>query len=89
MSDRSSLPYKPTNPRTVRSAERRGWHVVDVGRSSTKVIDGKEKITSWTGLCIWADCYSQSYWVGSYSTGKFAFENYADASMFIFQWTLK
>jgi len=74
------LPYKSTNPRSVRGAKKRGWHVVKVNMS--KISDS----VSWVGLCIWADRSLGSYWVNSYFHREFAFESGADATAFKLKW---
>ena len=74
-----SLPYKSSNPRTVRGARKRGWTVVSPNPSYV------EK-TSWLGLCIWADRSLRGHWVNSFSLREFAFENGADAMAFQLKW---
>lgn len=73
------LPYKPTNPRTVRGAKKRGWTVVTPRNSYV------EK-ASWMGLCIWAERFMSSYWICSFSLREFAFESHADAVTFKLKW---
>lgn len=73
------LPYRPTNPRTVRGAKKRGWTVVEVNLS-------KIENTSWVGLSIWADNYLSGYWVNSFFLRQFAFEKAADATAFQLKW---
>lgn len=74
------LPYKPTNPRTVRGAKKRGWHVVHVELNNLK-----DRI-SWVGLCIWCEINVGGYWVNSYHHREFAFETGADATAFQLKW---
>lgn len=76
------LPYRPTNPRSVRGARKRGWHVVQVDLSKIE-----EKV-SWLGLCIWADNYLGGYWVNSFFNREFAFERGADATAFKLKWSM-
>ena len=71
------LPYKSTNPRTVRGAVKRGWHVVQPQR--------QEKIT-WMGLNIWSERVMQGYWISSYAKNQFALERESDATMFKLKW---
>lgn len=79
MSRNLSLPYKATNPRTVRGAKKRGWHVVEPRRNYP------EK-ASWMGLCIWCDRGTSGYWVASFQRREFAFESGADALAFQMKW---
>lgn len=88
MSRSFALPYLRTNPRTVRTAERRGWHVVDVPTDKNWCDRATGNQTSWLGLQIWTDRHSSGYWVSNLPTKKFAFENAEDASKFLFQWCL-
>lgn len=74
------LPYRPNNPRTVRGAKKRGWHVVDVDL-------GKLTNVSWVGLCIWSECRLGGYWVNSFHLQQFAFESGADATAFKLKWS--
>lgn len=73
------LPYKATNPRSVRGAKKRGWHVVQVRNDVNRDL-------SWMGLCIWADSRLGGYWVNSFSLREFAFESGADALVFKLKW---
>lgn len=82
-----ALPFLKTNPRTVRGAERRGWHVVELPRE-VWIDRGTGNQTSWLGLQIWTDRNSDGYWVSSFGIRKFAFEKVEDASKFLFQWCL-
>lgn len=83
MSHKLGLPHKKENPRTIRGARRKGWHIVESGKS---VFKDDQCVASWTGLNIWAELNSSGYWVSSYSLGQFAFEREEDASMFIVKW---
>ena len=74
------LPYRSTNPRTVRGAKKRSWHVVKVDCSK---MEGR---VSWVGLCIWADVSLKGYWVNSFFHREFAFESAADATAFQLKW---
>ena len=71
------LPFKPTNPRTVRGAQKRGWSVVEPRRMDH---------VSWMGLNIWAERAMTGYWVSSYAKFAFAFERESDAVMFQLKW---
>jgi hypothetical protein len=73
-----NLPYKPHNPRSVRGAVKRGWHVVEV--------DPRKRDVSWMALCIWAECGLGGYWVASHWLKQFAFESGADAVAFKLKW---
>lgn len=74
------LPYRSTNPRTVRGAKKRGWTVVKVDMNK---FEGR---VSWLGLSIWADTSLGGYWVNSFSRREFAFESGADATAFQLKW---
>jgi hypothetical protein len=74
-----TLPYKATNPRTVRGAVKRGWTVV-IPRNNYV-----EK-SSWLGLCIWCEQQMREYWVASFHRREFAFESGADALAFTLKW---
>lgn len=71
------LPFKATNPRTVRGAVKRGWHVVEAKR--------QESVT-WMGLNIWAERSLSGYWISSYAKHQFAFEKASDAVAFQLKW---
>ena len=71
------LPYKASNPRTVRGAKKRGWNVVEPRRMGH---------VSWMGLNIWAERALSGYWVSSYALHSFAFEKESDAVMFQLKW---
>jgi hypothetical protein len=73
-----NLPYKQHNPRSVRGAVKRGWHVVEV--------DTRKLNVSWMGLCIWAERGLGGYWVASHWLKQFAFESGADAVAFKLKW---
>ena len=74
------LPYRASNPRTVRGARKRGWHVVqvDLGKLQDRA--------SWLGLSIWCERAMNGYWVNSFSLREFAFEKGADATAFQLKW---
>ncbi len=72
-------PYKPSNPRSVRGARKRGWHMVQVNSNYVEQV-------SWVGLCIWAERMIGSYWIASFGTRTFAFESGADATLFQLKW---
>jgi hypothetical protein len=76
-------PYKSSNPRTVRGATRKGWHVVEVPRDF-----GEKHKLSWLGVGMWASRHTRGYFVDSFATRQFAFELEEDASRFIFQFVL-
>ena len=78
-----NLPFKKTNPRSIRGAKKRGWHVVKSGTAGFK--NGELKAT-WLGLNIWADSACRGYWVSSFYYGEFAFEDPADATAFTMKW---
>ena len=73
------LPHKATNPRSVRGAVRRGWNTVEVS-------NWKHGVT-WIGLNIWCEMNLNGYWVSSYESGVFAFEDGKDATVFALKWT--
>jgi hypothetical protein len=79
---RYTLPYKKSNPRTVRGARRRGWHVVDVPDDAFKKIN-----QSFLGLMMEADRQCKGYYVTQWQPqAKFAFENIDDAAYFTLRW---
>ena len=73
------LPYRPSNPRTIRGAKKRGWTVVQVRNDYTKDL-------SWMGLNIWTDKNLSGYWMSSFHYREFAFENPSDALLFKLKW---
>lgn len=73
------LPYKSSNPRTVRGAKKRGWTVIKPNPNYV------ERIT-WLGLNIWCERGSAGYWVSSFSLREFAFEKGSDALAFQIKW---
>jgi len=79
MSRNLGLPYKPTNPRSVRGAKKRGWTVISVDLKYVKD-------TSWLGLNIWCDRQMGGYWVSSFMLREFAFEDGKDAVAFKLKW---
>jgi len=80
MSRCQSLPYKASNPRSVRGAKSRGWYVVNADKKKWK------ETCSWLGLNIWTDRACSGYWVASWHNGEFAFENGRDATAFTLMW---
>jgi hypothetical protein len=74
-----NLPYKRNNPRSIRGACRRGWHVVE--------IDLRKRDVKWMELCIWAERGLGGYWVASHWLRQFAFESGADAVAFKLKWS--
>lgn len=75
----SRLPHKPSNPRSIRGARKRGWTVVNVR-------PGYKANTSWLGLCIWCDLQMQGYFIPSFITREIAFEQPSDATAFTLRW---
>ena len=73
------LPYRATNPRTVRGARKRGWTVV---RPNTNYVTQ----TSWLRLNLWCEQGMSGYWVSSFQLREFAFEKQSDALMFKLKW---
>lgn len=73
------LPYKPTNPRTIRGAKKRGWYVI---RPNPNYVER----ASWMGLNVWCERSLGGYWVSSFIHRKFAFESGADAVAFQIKW---
>ena len=73
------LPYKPSNPRSIRGAKKRGWTVVQAR-------NGWEARASWMGLCIWCESSMSGYWVASFPYRQFAFERGAGALAFQMKW---
>jgi hypothetical protein len=65
------------NPRSVRSAVRRKWKVVEVKHRDD---------VSYLGLQIWTDRNVKGKYVSSFSPTKFAFEREEDASWFTLRW---
>lgn len=78
-----SKPYRPSDPRSVRGARKRGWTVI---RSSQSGFKNGELRASWLGLNIWAEGACRGYWVSSFFLGEFAFEDPADATAFAMKW---
>jgi hypothetical protein len=78
-----NLPYKRNNPRSVRGARKRGWHVVDIDLGKLR----NERDVSWMALCMWADSGPSGYWVASHWLHQFAFESGADAVAFKLKWS--
>ncbi len=79
MSRNLSLPYDPTNPRTVRGAKKRGWTVISPKPNYVER-------ASWMGLTIWCDRSAAGHWVASFSLREFAFEKGSDALAFQLKW---
>jgi len=76
-------PWPRTNPRTVKGAIKKNWHIVNVPRTYSQ----KHNV-SWLGLEIWAIRHSSSYWISDFMQDQFAFKEAEDASKFLFQWCL-
>lgn len=76
------LPYKASNPRSVRGARRRGWAVV----TSTRVMNRDGKPMTHVALNIWCERYCTGYWLSSFFLSEFAFEDPADATLFKLKW---
>ena len=83
MSRNFGLPYRASNPRSLRGAKKRGWTPVRCGTAGFK--NGDVKL-SWMGLNIWADSHCRGYWVSSFFHGEFAFEDPVDATAFAMKW---
>jgi hypothetical protein len=79
MSRNLGLPYKPTNPRTVRGAKKRGWTIIHAR-------DGSTQDLSWFALSLWCESQLGGYWVSSFGLRQFAFEDPKDAMMFKLKW---
>ena len=74
------LPFKSSNPRTIRGAKKRGWTVVQVRNNYSEQ-------ASWLGVNVWCDAGRVSgYWISSFALRQFAFEKPADAMMFKLKW---
>ena len=52
------LPYKATNPRSVRGAKKRGWTIV-------RARNGYSHDLSWFGLVLWCEKQMSGYWVAA------------------------
>lgn len=77
------LPYKSSNPRSVRGARRKGWTVISIAESTAEKIS---KSMSWVSLNIWCELHCSGYWLSSFYLVDFAFENAADATLFRLKW---
>jgi hypothetical protein len=77
-----NLPYKPHNPRSVRGARKRGWHVVEVDLQKLSY----QRNIGWMTVCLWAERDLGGYWVASHWLRQFAFESGADAVAFKLKW---
>jgi hypothetical protein len=75
-------PYRKTNPRTVRGARKKGWHIVKVPNNFI------EKNVSWLGLVIWSTHQTKGNFVNNFALREFAFESTDDASWFTMKWCL-
>ena len=73
------LPYKVSNPRSVRGAIKRGWTVLEPTKENLAA-------TSWMNLTIWCNSRCSGHWGGSFAVRKFAFEKSSDAMMFKLKW---
>ena len=76
-------PWRATNPRTVRGARKKGWHIVKVPGLYRENYN-----TSWLGLEIWTLRQTKGNFVNSFALREFAFENAEDASWFTMKWCL-
>lgn len=74
-------PYRNTNPRTVRGARKKGWHIVTLPRNTLESHN-----TSWMGIEIWALRQTKGNFVTSFALREFAFETTEDASWFTMKW---
>ena len=83
MSRNLGLPYKSTNPRSVRGAKKRGWTVIDV---DLDVNSNYVKNVSWLGLTLRCESQLGGYWVSSFMNREFAFEDGRDAVAFKLKW---
>ena len=73
-------PYRNTNPRSVRGARKKGWHIVKVPNSYV------EKNVSWMGVEMWAVHQAKGNFISSFALREFAFEKTEDASWFTMKW---
>lgn len=73
------LPYRASNPRTVRGARKRGWTVVSPRYNYSEQ-------SSWLGLNLWCEQSMGGYWISSFHYREFAFENGQDALLFKLKW---
>lgn len=73
------LPYRASNPRTVRGAKKRGWTVIT---ADSKYVEN----VSWLGLNLWCEQGAAGYWVSSFFRREFAFERKSDALAFQLKW---
>lgn len=78
-----SKTYKKTNPRSVRGAHKKGWHIVQLPTNTLEKFN-----ISWAGLEIWAIRQANGNFVTCFPARKFAFENIEDASWFTMKWCL-
>ena len=76
-------PWRATNPRTVRGARKKGWHIVKVPG-----LYREGKNTSWLGLQIWTLQQTKGNFVNSFALREFAFELEEDASWFTMKWCI-
>jgi len=67
------LPYKSSNPRSIRGAKKRGWHAIKTKDTNN---------TSWLGKNMWCERVCAGYWISSFMLREFAFEKPADATAF-------
>jgi len=79
----NTRPYRKTNPRTVRGARKKGWHVIKVPNSYIE-----KHSTSWLGLVMWATHKTKGNFVNNFAMREFAFETTEDASWFTMKWCL-
>ena len=74
-------PYSRSNPRTVRGARKKGWHIVNVPNNYLA-----RENTSWMGVEMWALHKTKGNFVTCFANRQFAFENTSDASWFTMKW---
>lgn len=75
--------YRRTNPKTVRGAKKKGWHVVDV---PNRYLENHN--VSWMGLEMWACHKTKGNFVTCFPNRQFAFELVEDASWFTMKWCI-
>lgn len=73
-----------TLPKSVRGAERRGYHIVELPLSNLN-----DRQTSWLGVNIWCTRQVKGHFVSRFHPDyKFAFQNEQDAVWFRLKWVL-
>lgn len=71
------------NPRSIRGARKKGWHIVKVPNSYLE-----NHNVSWLGLEIWTMRQTRGKFVTSFALREFAFEQSQDASWFTMKWCI-